>query len=453
MLIYSENKDPKKSPPSQLAWHFLFNNHFEESVMQAKNLVLLMAIAMPILVGAQFAFTNQQDTTIWTSLSGDNVQDITLAQKEYFRGRGDSLWLGLQYEDSLWRDLDYARLGLQLMPWSKSLTVKLLAKIDSGSMVAICISHEAEITTHCTLGREPGWGEFFDGYQPITTLSGWHTIKMIANRDYYSISLEFSTPGLMYYGYRVMPFAVTSIAVQRPDSTGWQEISGFIPPSNPYAEPAEMVNVTASFMQAVIDTSIRPSPLQGDTKVRYGLKSRCGLNHGDTLVIFGPGWNESDPDQVAKGIVQWAGGLGKDTTQPTDDWPLELVVVWPGDYNPKNLYRVRVWKINHQTNPTSVALAPDQPTEFSLGQNYPNPFNPTTTIPFSLDKPGEVRLAIYNLQGQLVRVLVNNQLPASQHQIIWDGRDDCGQPVPSGLYFCRLTAQNQSAVKKITLTK
>jgi hypothetical protein len=94
------------------------------------------------------------------------------------------------------------------------------------------------------------------------------------------------------------------------------------------------------------------------------------------------------------------------------------------------------------------------PTEFALGQNYPNPFNPTTTIRFDLPKEAPVTMEIYNILGVRVRTLVKGEeINAGHHQMMWDGRDDFGSVVPSGVYLYRISAGDFHASKKMTLLK
>ncbi len=88
-----------------------------------------------------------------------------------------------------------------------------------------------------------------------------------------------------------------------------------------------------------------------------------------------------------------------------------------------------------------------------LHQNYPNPFNPETTISFDLMSPGAARLGIYNLRGQLVRSLVNTSLPNGRHSVVWNGLDESGNAVSSGVYFYRLTAGGTTETRKMMLVK
>jgi hypothetical protein len=98
------------------------------------------------------------------------------------------------------------------------------------------------------------------------------------------------------------------------------------------------------------------------------------------------------------------------------------------------------------------------PRNFVLGQNYPNPFNPSTTIEFTLGAPGstggdQVKLNVYNILGQNVRELFNGYLPAGNHSIVWNGDDDGGQRVASGIYLYRLRVGAESQTKKMMLLK
>lgn len=93
------------------------------------------------------------------------------------------------------------------------------------------------------------------------------------------------------------------------------------------------------------------------------------------------------------------------------------------------------------------------PTSFSLAQNYPNPFNAGTNITFNLDQSGQVSLTVCNLLGQSVRTLINGHREVGIQTEVWDGRDDDGNTVPSGIYFSRLVQNDQRQVRKMVLLK
>ncbi len=90
---------------------------------------------------------------------------------------------------------------------------------------------------------------------------------------------------------------------------------------------------------------------------------------------------------------------------------------------------------------------------FSLKQNYPNPFNPTTTIEYDVKNGANVTLKVYNLLGQEVRTLVNTRQNAGNYKVNWDGKDNAGNAVASGVYLYRLEAGNVKLAKKMMLMK
>jgi hypothetical protein len=93
------------------------------------------------------------------------------------------------------------------------------------------------------------------------------------------------------------------------------------------------------------------------------------------------------------------------------------------------------------------------PKGFALYQNHPNPFNPATTISFDLPKATAAELTVYNLLGQEVCRLVSGNLPAGTHTVIWDGRDNSGKAVSSGIYLYNLKAADFSAKMKMIFLK
>jgi hypothetical protein len=94
-----------------------------------------------------------------------------------------------------------------------------------------------------------------------------------------------------------------------------------------------------------------------------------------------------------------------------------------------------------------------RPESFALKQNYPNPFNPQTEISYSLEEESEVSLVIYNVVGQKVITLVEEKQQAGNHTIRFDGLDQDGREVASGMYFYRLTVDGVSKSRKMILMK
>ncbi len=100
----------------------------------------------------------------------------------------------------------------------------------------------------------------------------------------------------------------------------------------------------------------------------------------------------------------------------------------------------------------SAVPLPDPAVPMAL-RNEPNPFNPSTTIHFELAQAGSVRLRIHDARGRLVRDLLRADLAAGAHSCEWDGRDDAGRSVPSGVYFCRSEAAGTQQVGKLVLAR
>ncbi len=100
-----------------------------------------------------------------------------------------------------------------------------------------------------------------------------------------------------------------------------------------------------------------------------------------------------------------------------------------------------------------LAVEQDSPSAFALNAPFPNPFNPTTTISFTLAEPGFAELAVFNSSGQKIRTLAANTFSAGSHAVVWDGRDDNGGALSSGVYFSRLTTGNTTLARRMTLLK
>ena len=101
----------------------------------------------------------------------------------------------------------------------------------------------------------------------------------------------------------------------------------------------------------------------------------------------------------------------------------------------------------------AVSGAEDTPSAHQALAAYPNPFNPQTTLHFSLARSGPVRLDVFDLQGRLVRELVNESLHAGEHGVTWDGRTASGSAAASGTYFARLKAEREQQSIKLMLVK
>ncbi|MGD9898905.1 MAG: FlgD immunoglobulin-like domain containing protein, partial [Calditrichaceae bacterium] len=102
----------------------------------------------------------------------------------------------------------------------------------------------------------------------------------------------------------------------------------------------------------------------------------------------------------------------------------------------------------------TIEVAVPVPDQYALFKNYPNPFNPTTNIRFQLPDVQNVKLAVYDIRGSLVKTVVNNQaFPAGEHTVTWDATDNNGSRVASGMYIYRFEAGKFSKIDKMILLK
>jgi hypothetical protein len=141
---------------------------------------------------------------------------------------------------------------------------------------------------------------------------------------------------------------------------------------------------------------------------------------------------------ISKKTEYYAKGIGK--VLEIDDIPKETA------------HRIELVKFENKSV-TFVNNQNDKIRSFSLKQNYPNPFNAETTIDFSITTNEPVNLSIYNLTGQKVRDLVSGSLSAGNHSVIWNGRDNRGNPVSSGIYFSRFQQKGQTCIGNMLLLK
>ena len=96
---------------------------------------------------------------------------------------------------------------------------------------------------------------------------------------------------------------------------------------------------------------------------------------------------------------------------------------------------------------------PIEPKSLSLNQNYPNPFNPQTSIALTVPEKSNAELSVYNILGMKVRTLINGNIEAGEHTVIFDGKDNSGNPVSAGIYFYRLKTEAGSITRKMVLIK
>ena len=159
-------------------------------------------------------------------------------------------------------------------------------------------------------------------------------------------------------------------------------------------------------------------------------------------------------------VTEQIGWTGGDQTALTNDGGL----VWQDAGFGEQLNRIRVlgdslayavgdrvYKYTHDQS--TAAEVPNIPGTFQLEQNYPNPFNPSTTITYTVTVGTDVEIVALDLLGRHVATLTARPHEPGRHQVVWDGTDDAGTPVPSGLYLYRLTMGSYVQTKAMMLLK
>ena len=149
----------------------------------------------------------------------------------------------------------------------------------------------------------------------------------------------------------------------------------------------------------------------------------------------------------------------RDPSGDWGDWRAFAEVMEPDPAGPPDHFQLRSHlgvdsRVFAVEGATAVGQGPASPVAFALAQNSPNPFNTWTTIGFSLPAPAACRLAILDLQGRRVRdLLAREELPPGRHRVAWDGTDDSGGELASGVYLYRLRAGGETRTRRLVLAK
>jgi hypothetical protein len=208
---------------------------------------------------------------------------------------------------------------------------------------------------------------------------------------------------------------------------------------------ADSVNVSGDVTG--IDIGVVQVNSAGFAHVDGSVRTSNGMPVGGVAVLA----TTSTGDVVACGLTDGNGNysLGGVTTgvvtltidKQQYDPVTQSINIPEGSYSGKADFTLSV------STATSVGQANEVPIDYSLDQNYPNPFNPNTTISFDVPVSSSVTLRIFNVIGQQVRTLVQGTLSEGRHEVVWNGLDDAGRALASGIYFYNLKASPVSGGK------
>ncbi|MDZ7262460.1 MAG: T9SS type A sorting domain-containing protein [candidate division KSB1 bacterium] len=183
--------------------------------------------------------------------------------------------------------------------------------------------------------------------------------------------------------------------------------------------------------------------------VRFIKRLRMSFHYGEPDTGMGLFAKRFSGNEVV--LKYWDANAGKWIAMEgtTIDYVNQIVYVEPES--------VETYYAVFQTTPVSALIESEKkaPVTFSLSQNYPNPFNPVTEIHYQMTavSPTFVTLKVYNLMGQEVRTLVQQVQPPGSYRVTWNGRDNAGRLVPSGVYLYRLQVGEQVQVRRMLLLK
>jgi len=208
-----------------------------------------------------------------------------------------------------------------------------------------------------------------------------------------------------------------------------------------------------------------------DSISRAGYIVISGNGIADTVKIIQSGANfyaiTAEVNPAESGTIEGTGMFLKNaevvlTAIPNSGWQFDL---WTENGNVISTDSIYVFNADSSRNLvaqlsmiTSVNKIDDLPALFSLSPNYPNPFNPSTVIEYALPKGAHVQLTVYNLLGETVRVLIDNQMSAGNHSVVWNADGNSGRKMSSGIYFYELKAssdngKNFNQIRKMILIK
>jgi hypothetical protein len=173
-----------------------------------------------------------------------------------------------------------------------------------------------------------------------------------------------------------------------------------------------------------------------------------GASVVDGAIIMIQAYVESIPDGADIQIVGWDGAKSQATPLALQVYNRDADVFYPSASIIKEDYDFYYVKLGESESNTDTPPA----LTFAVS-NYPNPFNPTTTIRYTVPKDGDVRLCIYNTRGQLITTLVNEHKNLGIHSVVWNGLDDNGNKVSSGLYFTRIVTDGKTLTAKMLMLK
>lgn len=296
---------------------------------------------------------------------------------------------------------------------------------------------------------------------------GWGDIELLTSGDYWASfpSLEISISGDIWVfwedGRDISPY-FPEIYFRKKDSQGWGSETRLTSNSAKSSKPTVVKDLEDNMY--VFWNDSRVNPVQGF----YNIYDMGIPSAAESLSVTPVGqysnpllsWNPSSSMDVTGYKIYRSGSLIGSVNACSTSFVDGDVAINPSGQT----YTYTVKAIDAAQNLSSASNAvtingimmktfTGVPDSYELIGNFPNPFNPSTEIRFALPKADAVRLRIYNIHGQLVATIHEGPLEAGYHSAIWNGKNQQGRMVSSGLYFYRLETSSFNTIKKMTLLK
>ncbi len=297
---------------------------------------------------------------------------------------------------------------------------------------------------------------------PIQLNAGWNLVSYLPDEadsithalnsimDKITVVLGFDQMGLTFDP--LWP-QFSNLKILSPEHGYWIKTTESCVLIYPTSSMIESNNLEKKFSQddisGVIPTSEWISVFSSDASINHQ-----PLTVGSVLIA-------KDPDEVICGKcqVKIPGQFGMMSIYRDDPYTTTDEGAEPGDtikiyIDNKLITDSIVWQnFGDVININGAIIENKMPVDYLLLENYPNPFNASTTICFQLPQPGQVSLIIYDGLGNRIRTLGNNKIDSDYYSVIWDGKNEAGKPMPSGIYFCQLKTESYTKIKKMLLLR
>jgi subtilisin-like proprotein convertase family protein len=305
--------------------------------------------------------------------------------------------------------------------------------VGSSDCSGVVVSAGSTADTTDEFGNYKLTGLYASTYDVYANISGYEpgvTTGVVVEEGQVVTGIDFTLYPVIEFNYSENP----GLSIPDNDPVGITSVIN-VPDAFDIVDIEVYVNITHTFRGDLVVS------LESPSSTDVTLHDQSGSSADDIN-----GWYDSEL------MVDGPGSLSDFISESaTGDWTLSVSDHATYDVGTFNSWALRLWGRD-----PSVGIDREYvlgPISYNLAQNSPNPFNPSTSITFALASDAEIDLSIFNIRGEKVRTLASGAMSRGSHTLTWDGRDDNGSGVASGIYFYRITSEQFSGSKKMILMK